>query len=375
MKLEKEVARILADPSLDNGFIRPPSAAESLEIEAFIAPLKKRIKHYCVIGIGGSALPVKALHSFFCNRAAKNTPKFWILDTTDPESLKAAFHILLRNPSQTFFHFISKSGKTLEVDLIRTRLISELERRMGGQWKEQVAVTVSPGASNPLERWAARNRIRRFRLEPSIGGRFSSFSPVTYLGAAFMGLNLESISRAAGEAARQLEGPCAYGQWLASALRQKRNVAGYFLYGEELSDLGDLILQLFAESLGKSDKGFTPAKFTGPRDQHSLLQLYLDCPKDKSVTLITSRKERDSELGKAFWAAGEGVLASLKRCNVPVWQMEVAERNEQSYAAFVQFFHLAVVALSVLMKVNPFDQPMVEMQKKYTLEFLNSSKT
>ena len=39
--------------------------------------------------------------------------------------------------------------------------------------------------------------------------------------------------------------------------------------------------QLIAESLGKNKKGFLPIVSNAPKDHHSLLQLYLDGPKDK----------------------------------------------------------------------------------------------
>ena len=39
--------------------------------------------------------------------------------------------------------------------------------------------------------------------------------------------------------------------------------------------------QLIAESLGKKGKGFFPVVSNVPKDHHSLLQLYLDGPKDK----------------------------------------------------------------------------------------------
>ena len=39
--------------------------------------------------------------------------------------------------------------------------------------------------------------------------------------------------------------------------------------------------QLIAESLGKRKKGVLPVISNVPKDHHSLLQLYLDGPKDK----------------------------------------------------------------------------------------------
>ena len=45
--------------------------------------------------------------------------------------------------------------------------------------------------------------------------------------------------------------------------------------------------QLIAESLGKKGKGFLPIVSTAPKDHHSLLQLYLDGPKNKIYTIFS----------------------------------------------------------------------------------------
>ena len=44
-----------------------------------------------------------------------------------------------------------------------------------------------------------------------------------------------------------------------------------------------------AESLGKNGKGFLPLISNAPKDHHSLLQFYLDGPKDKFFTFFNSK--------------------------------------------------------------------------------------
>ena len=48
--------------------------------------------------------------------------------------------------------------------------------------------------------------------------------------------------------------------------------------------------QLIAESLGKKKKGFFPVISNVPKDHHSLLQLYLDGPKDKIFYIFSSKE-------------------------------------------------------------------------------------
>ena len=61
-------------------------------------------------------------------------------------------------------------------------------------------------------------------------------------------------------------------------------------YDSGLNDLGYWYQQLVAESLGKQGKGINPILSFGPKDHHSLLQLYLDGPKDKFFTFFNLPK-------------------------------------------------------------------------------------
>ena len=59
--------------------------------------------------------------------------------------------------------------------------------------------------------------------------------------------------------------------------------------------------QLVAESLGKKGKGLLPVVSPAPRDHHSLLQLYLDGPKDKLFYIFSYKKEGKEKLKKNFF--------------------------------------------------------------------------
>jgi len=69
-------------------------------------------------------------------------------------------------------------------------------------------------------------------------------------------------------------------------------------YDSSLNDLGYWYQQLVAESLGKRGKGINPILSFGPKDHHSLLQLYLDGPKDKFFTFFNSSKKEIARGGR-----------------------------------------------------------------------------
>lgn len=348
------------------GFLRPTRAEVFAGIKQFIATRGAHLKRYCLAGIGGSALPARAM-STFLNGEANLT----ILDSIDPRSFSKRLKPALARPEETLFHVISKSGTTLEIELIRLEIVRRLQEKLPQTWPRQMVVTTTPGSRNPLEQWAKSHKITIFPLEEDIGGRFSTFSPVTYLLAAFLGFDPELFWEGSLWILERQEAALSYAEFLHDGINKGRSLLGIFTYGDELADFGDFLQQLFAESLGKDGKGLTPCKFVGTRDQHSLLQLYLDGPKDKMVTLLEAPKPRQEMMGKAFCGALYGVEKSLQERGVPHVRLTLSAVTPQVYGALAQFFHLATIGLGSLLGINPFNQPMVELQKAYTKEYLS----
>ena len=62
-------------------------------------------------------------------------------------------------------------------------------------------------------------------------------------------------------------------------------------YAPEVNNFLYWCQQLVAESLGKKGKGFLPMISNAPKDHHSLLQLYLDGPKDKLFHIFSIEKK------------------------------------------------------------------------------------
>ena len=159
-------------------------------------------------------------------------------------------------------------------------------------------------------------------------------------------------------------------------------------YDSSLNNLGYWYQQLVAESLGKQGKGINPILSFGPKDHHSLLQLYLDGPKDKFFTFINSSKKENK-----FKVTGNIIPNNLKllknkslesvikaQCNaaknifnlkkIPFRQITFRKRNEEELGKIFTFFVLETILLSRLMNINPFDQPAVEQVKIEIKRFL-----
>ena len=60
----------------------------------------------------------------------------------------------------------------------------------------------------------------------------------------------------------------------------------------------------------------------------------------------------------------------FKRKKIPFRSFEILERNEESLGEIFCFFILETILLGRALKVNPFDQPSVELIKKETKKIL-----
>jgi len=137
------------------------------------------------------------------------------------------------------------------------------------------------------------------------------------------------------------------------------------------------VIQLISESLGKTPKiGPLPMTAIGPKDQHSMLQLLLDGPRDKLIIFLEAEKhKKDFNLGPITFsqilnAEKKGTEKAFITKNIPNLTIKIDELNEESVGGLIYVFEEAIAILGFMMGVNPFDQPAVELGKKATDEIL-----
>jgi len=158
-------------------------------------------------------------------------------------------------------------------------------------------------------------------------------------------------------------------------------------YAPELENFLFWYQQLVAESLGKKNKGFLPSVSNSPKDHHSLLQLYLDGPKDKIFYIFSSKEKSKNKIntkkiiknvdflhGKDLnlikSAQKNAVVKALKEKNIPFREFIINFRNEKVLGELFAYFMLETAIVGKIAKINPFDQPSVEKVKNYTKEIL-----
>ena len=161
-------------------------------------------------------------------------------------------------------------------------------------------------------------------------------------------------------------------------------------YSDALYYFGKWYLQLWAESLGKNKKGITAIHAVGTTDQHSQLQLYLDGPKDKFFTFITTNhsnqglklhsstmKEHgvnylvNKTMGDLMQAEQQATMDTFKKNNFAYREINLPIIDEFSIGQLMAMSIIETVATCLYFEVDPFDQPAVEQGKKLTKQYLS----
>ena len=124
-----------------------------------------------------------------------------------------------------------------------------------------------------------------------IGGRYSVMSEVGMLPAELMGLNINKFKNFNYLVKnKSFLNSIVYGVSNILAFIKKKKLNSVILnYDKEYNDFFYWYQQLVAESLGKKGKGILPIISEMPKDNHSLMQLYLDGPKNNFYTFFFTK--------------------------------------------------------------------------------------
>jgi len=337
-----------------------------------------KYKNIVVFGVGGSILGTKSIYSFLKKKIKK---KVFFFDNLDSNLILK--YKKIKNLKNSCFIVVSKSGNTFET-------ISNLGMIYSKNLLKNKLIIITEITDNALMTIANKFNAEIIEHKEFIGGRYSVLSETGMFPAALMNLNLMKF--------KNLKRLIKNKNFVSSLIK---NVASIYTlsskrinnsviinYDSNLNDLGYWYQQLIAESLGKQGKGINPILSFGPKDHHSLLQLYLDGPKDKFFTFLNS-----SEKENGFKVAQDVIPNNVKflknknlkfiinaQCNavkkvfklkkIPFRQITFNKKNEDELGEIFTFFVLETILLSRLMNINPFDQPAVEEVKIETKKFL-----
>ena len=338
----------------------------------------KKYKLIILIGMGGSILGANAIYSSLKNKINK---KFVFLDNLDQlkiESIKKNIKI-----DNCFFIIISKSGNTIET-LINTNLLKN-------KINSKNTIIITEEKNNLLNSFAKNKKILHIKHKNYIGGRYSVLSEVGMIPAYFMGLKIESFRKNLLYFFESKQNVILIESIIKlSHIYNQKKINSIILlnYAPPLNEFLYWCQQLMAESLGKKGKGILPFVSPAPRDHHSLLQLYLDGPKDKlfyifSLGLNRKIKTHDNIFGKLFEFAENKELTRIiesqkkalievfKKKKIPFREFKIDSINEEILGKLFSYFILETALISKSIGVDPFNQPAVEQVKVLTKKYLS----
>ncbi len=355
--------------------------SEKLKLDFKVKDLKKFnvFKNVVIIGMGGSVLGSEAIHQFLKIKIKK---KIYFLNDINIEQLEKVRNKI--NLKQTLFIIISKSGSTVETisNFLSLNIIKKNAKNI---------ILISEKGNNFIYNLSVKFNLYHIDHKKYIGGRYSVLSEVGIVPSYFMGINISELRKNLRNYFKNkkinLKSKTAIS--LASSISQKRFTNLIFLnYSPRIEKFLYWLQQLKAESLGKHGLGFFPAISNAPKDHHSLLQLYLDGPKDKIFYIFYSSENNNKKIKINKFSANEkflknktlsdiknaqknAVIKAFREKKIPFREFEINKFNEKTLGELFSFFIIETAIIGKLLGINPFDQPAVEKVKRITKKFLN----
>jgi len=329
----------------------------------------KKNFNFRVIGMGGSILGTKTIYEFLGEKIKK---KFSFIDNLQPKKK-------INKKKNTINLIVSKSGNTTETIVNANLLIN----------KNDDNIFITENKKSYLYLLGKKLKSDIIHHNNFIGGRYSVLSEVGMLPAELMGLNPNKF--------RSLNDLIKNKKFINTLISNVNSII-YFIknkkynsiiinYDKKSESLFNWYQQLIAESLGKKKKGLLPIVSNMPKDNHSVMQLYLDGFKNNFFTffyvkeknslkindneiLLSQKYLKGKDIDSIIYAQKKATENVFKKKKIPFRSFEIKKRDEKSLGELFCFFILETILIGKTLNLNPYDQPAVELIKKETKKLL-----
>ena len=390
------------------GFLDLPYAEESVQqVQRLADGFAQWFEDVVVLGIGGSGLGAKALRDallgpYWNDRSAEGRdhfPRLHVVDNPDPNTMQGLLERV--EVAKTLFNVVSKSGATAETMAQYLIVRDAVEKAVGAEHARGHFLFTTDPLGGALRRIGEAEDIPMLPIPHNVGGRFSVLSSVGLFPAAVCGVDPSALL--AGAAA--MEERCRSGRLtenpagvLATLLHdadraQGRSVHVLMPYADRLRSVALWFQQLWAESLGKARNldglrtptGPTPVAALGASDQHSFLQLLMEGPDDKVVLFVevedhgvdTPIPKRHPEMSEFAYLGGHSLgdlmnterlatAEALRLAGRPNATFHLPSISPETLGQLLMLLQIATIYAGALYRVDPLDQPGVELSKRLT---------
>ena len=328
-------------------------------------------KNIRIFGMGGSSLGANAIYDFLKYKIKKD---FYFLSNLQKRKFSTKKNYLNL--------IISKSGNTLETIVNSNIYISKKDQN----------IVITENKTSYLRDMGIKLKSEIIDHNNFIGGRYSVLSEVGMLPAELMGLNEKKFKQFNS----LLKNKYFFNTVISNVtkivelINQKKSNAVILNYDESLDNFLKWYQQLLAESIGKKAKGIFPIISTMPKDNHSLMQLYLDGQKNNFYTFFSSADKISPKINKETILKSKNFLINknlqdildsqilatqkvFKKKKIPFRSFFFKTRKEETLGELFTFFVVETILIAKALKINPYDQPAVELVKKETNKILVNS--
>ena len=330
-----------------------------------------KFKNFRVIGMGGSILGSQAIYDFFQHKIKK---KFEFINNIDSN---------LRKPKKQKYTnlIISKSGNTIETIANTNILVNKKDKN----------IIITENKKSNLFSLAEKLKAEVIHHNNFIGGRYSVLSEVGMLPAELMGLKSKNFK----QYDELIKNKIFLNKLISNVnstlyLVKKKKLNSIIInYDKKSENFFNWYQQLVAESLGKKSKGILPIVTLMPKDNHSVMQLFLDGFKNNFFTFFYVQEKKslkinnkilngtynilkNKNLDEIIYAQKKATENIFKKKNIPFRSIELQKRNEETLGKLFTFFILETILLGKALNLNPYDQPAVELIKVETAKILKS---
>ena len=330
----------------------------------------KKNKNFRLIGMGGSSLGSQAIYDFLKHKIKKCFKFLDNLNSNHREFLK----------SNNVNIIISKSGSTLET-IVNSNIYIK---------KNQKNIFITEDKKSYLHVLAEKLKSEIIHHNNFIGGRYSVLSEVGMLPAELMGLNASKFKQFNNLVKNKkfLNNLIGNVETIIHLIKIKKFNSVILNYDEKSTNLFNWYQQLVAESLGKKSMGVLPVISNMPKDNHSMMQLYLDGFKNNFFTFFYVKEKnslkidnknilpiqkylKNKSLDDIVFAQKKATENTFIKKNIPFRSFEINRRDEKTLGELFIFFILETILIGRVLKINPFNQPAVELIKTETKKILN----
>ena len=323
-----------------------------------------------LIGMGGSILGAKAIYSFLEKKVKK---KFLFLD-----NLRNLDNQNLKRQKFNANIIISKSGNTLETIINTHSLLKKKDRN----------IFITENNNNYLRTLAYNLKSEIVDHNNYIGGRYSVLSEVGMLPAELMGFKSKNFRQFNNLIRNKkfLDTLISNVETILFFVKNNKNNSIIINYDESLNSFFEWYQQLVAESLGKKNTGILPIISNMPKDNHSLMQLYLDGTKNNFYSIFISQEKikkdfkklnflypykylKKYDINKFLEVKKKATENVFRKKKIPFRSFLLKGRNEKTLGELFCYFILETILIGKCLGVNPYDQPSVELIKNETKKY------